>query len=76
MNQLTEAEMQTLERLNPREFYQVLMQIVAGGLTAWRNESARPNSSRPVRPPRWRAATRGGTKAVKLETDPIGSIAK
>lgn len=45
MNRFTESEMQTLERLEPREFYQAIMQIVAGGLTAWRNESARPSST-------------------------------
>ena len=42
MNQLTESELQTLEQMEPHEFHRVLMQIVADGMTAWKNESARP----------------------------------
>jgi hypothetical protein len=46
MNQLTESELKALERMEPHDFHRVLMQIVAGGMTAWRNESARPGSAK------------------------------
>jgi len=51
MNQQTELELQALERMEPHEFHRVLMQIVAGGMTAWRNESARPRSTKTRRRP-------------------------
>lgn len=44
MNELSESELQALEMMEPHEFHRVLLQIVAGGMTAWRGESAQPRN--------------------------------
>jgi hypothetical protein len=46
MNELSDTELRALEEMEPHDFHRVLMQIVAGGMTAWRNESARPGSAK------------------------------
>lgn len=44
MNELSETELRALEEMEPHEFHRVLMEIVAGGMTAWKHGSARPRT--------------------------------